>query len=605
MRPLSRGPVCLLLATAVLTAACTSPTTATSATSTTLSYTLDSTSTQVQEVANDTWTSITLHLSLGSTAHDVYLAFTNRGSGSVSQPTVTTSSKAVSANESTESVAATPAAPSILHDLPFSLPQVTRSTSAVSESKSLTVSRSSGTSTTAASSASVVGSTRDFLVWTYSNTYTTTTYRLVSQVSNTAQNRIVNVWVDANLYGTTFSSGSTITTSMTDALAAKFLIAGSTTGSDIYSWDTGVFGREYYDPGSAVSSDLISPTGEINIVLGDLNPNRASQSSFVYGYFWAANNYTSYVYNSVDYSNKSLSFYLDGPLFATVASGETSWSISGSYPSDMVSTLAHEFQHMIHFYQKQLAQGLVETDTWINEMCSMEAEDLVADKMGVPGPRGVALVNGETDYSSGTLANNATTDRLAVFNRYYPYYSLTESTNYTVYDYSLGYSFGSWLARNYGGPNLFRQIVQNGYTDSNAVVNAVNAVNGTSATFSQLLRRWAGAVVASTSGLSEPMNLQAASPSYFPFTQTSAVTGASQTFCLGSIDYNKYYAYGTNKTVAGPIVASNTTYFRNLTTVSGTGLYLLKPLTGATGSQTLSITLPASLDVTVVTKVSS
>ncbi|MCJ7623747.1 MAG: hypothetical protein MUO76_09610, partial [Anaerolineaceae bacterium] len=54
--------------------------------------------------------------------------------------------------------------------------------------------------------------------------------------------------------------------------------------------------------------------------------------------------------------------------------------------------LAHEFQHMIHFYHKAIIanSGISNSDTWLNEMCSLTTEDFVAGKLGIDGPRGVA-----------------------------------------------------------------------------------------------------------------------------------------------------------------------------------------------------------------------
>jgi hypothetical protein len=609
-----------LLIVGLVMAGCTSPTNS-APTATSVSYTMDSSAaTQVSEFANSTYTSVTMNLSLGTTPHNVYLAFTNRGTSATgSKPSVTsgdvgTGSKSVAdTTAASEEVSSDVGTVTTQNDLAFStrLPQAIRSTKAVSQSRSLSPSASTSI-TTAASSSYTVGSTgKTFRYQTYDGTLVSShTFTLVSQVTNTAQNRIVNVWVDSSLYGTT------VTSAMVAALAPLFLASGTATGSDIYSWDTGIFGREYYEPGTAVASDLVTPTGVIDIVLADLNPNRANQSSFVYGYYWAVNDFQSYTavedYEGQEASNASISFYLDAPIFAKLGTGETSWAITNTYPSAMVSTLAHEFQHMIQYYQKQLTQGVDTTDTWINEMCSMEAEDLLADKLGVTGPRGVPVqVDGTFNYATGSLtatsslSANDKTNRIALFNRYYPALPLTGSSSYSVYDYSMAYSFGSWLARNYGGAALFRSLVQNSGTDINAVVDAVNAVNATSVTWAQLLREWAASVVASDAVMSVPYALQTAEPYYFMSTLTSAVTTDSLTFWLGSIDYSKYYAYRASTSEplsAGPYLSSS---FSGLTSIPAAGLYLLRPLSSATGTHTLTLTVPASVDVTVVTKVSS
>ena len=46
-------------------------------------------------------------------------------------------------------------------------------------------------------------------------------------------------------------------------------------------------------------------------------------------------------------------FYLDAPIFANDTDGDCSQETEEDYcPSNMLSVLAHEYQHMIHFYQK-------------------------------------------------------------------------------------------------------------------------------------------------------------------------------------------------------------------------------------------------------------
>jgi hypothetical protein len=147
---------------------------------------------------------------------------------------------------------------------------------------------------------------------------------------------------------------------------------------------------------------------------------------------------------------------------------------------------------MIHFYQKQILKNVqAGTDTWINEMCSMIMEDLVSDKLGVEGPRGVNPADG----SAGSPGINK--GRIPDFNQY-SYYPLAQKAGYGLVDYSVSYAFGSWLARNYGGAALLNRIVQCPQTDESAVVNAVAAFTGrTDETFARLLERWSAAVLLS------------------------------------------------------------------------------------------------------------
>jgi len=562
----------------------------TTAASPDLSLSMSSSSTQIQEIANST-TKISLTLDLGTTPHEVYLAFTNTSltSGS-SKPTVSGLAEAESATDTTLDLDVT-GNQTMLRDLPHrsEMPRPIAPVRAASTSGNRALS-----TTTTATSTYTVGDTRTFSYYTYDDSSTPSglgTATLAVQVRNTTQNRILNVW----------SMGTSVTKVMSQALADRFL-AASGSGSDIYSWDTGVFGREYDEPGTTATGKLITPTGEIDIVLADLNPKRTSQSSYVYGYFYSANNYVTYVSKGQELSNARLAFFLDGPLLAT-ATG-TTWEVTDASPAAIVSTLAHEFQHMIHYYQKTLVHSLsTESDSWINEMSSMAAEDLVADKLGGAGPRGVPLASdGTFDYTSGTLAGNDQRNRLAMFNGYYPLLSLTTWQD-TVYDYSMAYSFGSWLARNYGGPDLFRSIVQNSSADYHAVLSAISSVTGGTETMASLMRHWSAAVLTSGSGMTGAYNLihrTGSEEDAFAFTQTSAVTKASMAFSLGSLNYWKYYAYGTASTV-GPRMASSLASLRSIPPM---GLYLYRYPTTLTGTNTLTISLPATVDVTVVTKAS-
>ena len=76
----------------------------------------------------------------------------------------------------------------------------------------------------------------------------------------------------------------------------------------------------------------------------------------VAGYFYAKDNFKSSYYSG---SNQRIMFYLDAVMFANGDGIDgTDWDVSDPSPGDIVSTLTHEFQHMIHFYQKQIKSEL-------------------------------------------------------------------------------------------------------------------------------------------------------------------------------------------------------------------------------------------------------
>jgi hypothetical protein len=300
--------------------------------------------------------------------------------------------------------------------------------------------------------------------------------------------RKLNIWV-ANDCWTGGTKRRLVDGTMVTALANSFLNTGA--GSDIYDWVTAVVGVEW---GTHGYIDLIPPNGEITILLSDIEKDNSDTGGIV-GYFWAGNNFTT---ASVPDSNQRIMFVIDAVMYANPnldGSGTVDgsvWAPDVFWPKIIFSTLAHEFQHMIQFYQKQILRAAATgTDTWINEMCSMIMEDLVADKLGVEGPRGIANADGSAG-SSGIGEGRIPDFNL---NSYYP---LAVNNNYGLTDYSISYAFGSWLARNYGGTELLRRIVQCPETNSTAATNAVAADSGRQdESMARLLEKWSASVLLS------------------------------------------------------------------------------------------------------------
>ena len=219
--------------------------------------------------------------------------------------------------------------------------------------------------------------------------------------------RNLYIWVSDNDYGT--NNGAGIDSAMVNALADKFLQAGA--NNDIYDWLTAVIGAEW---GATEYTNLIDHSGDIHILLTDIVGDENPDGGIV-GFFYAANNYTKSSYSS---SNEKIMFVIDSYMYANDDDAEgnagNGWDVSDYWPQEIFSTLAHEFQHMIHFYQKGLVHGAGDSaDTWIDEMCAQIAEDLLADKMGVPGPRGVEA----TDGTAGSTGNK--TGRIPLYNQIY------------------------------------------------------------------------------------------------------------------------------------------------------------------------------------------
>lgn len=276
-----------------------------------------------------------------------------------------------------------------------------------------------------------------------------------------------------------------------DLLADSFVNAGN---DDIFDIVTGTFGLPW---GShAVSNVIPASSRGIHILLYDIEgdgvPGPGEERTV--GYF---NPNDSFLISSNGNSNERLMFYLDAALYAD--DGEF-------WPSEVVSTLAHEFQHMIQFYQRSVRYPTAASyDTWLNELASLVAEDLTARYIGVNGPRGVDPADG----SAGAVG--LTGGRMPEYNLAAANTSLvTWGAGEVLDDYAVSYAFGAFLVRSYGADFFTQLLTQNpngaGGTESrNAVVDAAAAVIGQTLPFSEHLRRWGVAMLVSNDTQVPPM----------------------------------------------------------------------------------------------------
>ena len=183
---------------------------------------------------------------------------------------------------------------------------------------------------------------------------------------------------------------------------------------------------------------------------------------------------------------------------------------------------------MIHFYQKLIVNGLPSSasEAWLNEMASEVTEDLVADKLAIPGPRGVRY----DDPSAGPSKN--TGGRLPLYNVY-------NDIQVTTWDgllanYSINYALGAYLARNYGGAALFREIVQNDRAGVVAIEEALTTL-GYSVSFADVLTNWA---------IANLLSDDTSAPHPYRYNSGTWFTSASgQTFRLGSINLFNYHEF--------------------------------------------------------------
>ena len=281
------------------------------------------------------------------------------------------------------------------------------------------------------------------------------------------------IWV-LDSYFASPASGSKISSEKAQVLAGKF--------DALYPLVREVFGTESDKMIDIDTRDLVdissgSDTGtKVNIVVYDIEGDyKADQQSGTLGYFWSKDYYIAAAESgdaTIGLTNCGKYFYVDS-YFLNEA------------PEMLYSTLAHEFQHMINFGQKTMrsmetaqteAQVLV-SQTWSNEMMSMVCEDMVQEYLGVQ------------DKDSPIA-------RLPWFCQYYYLSGLTDwlGGNSVQVSYAGAYAFGAYLARNYGGKELIKEIATNDYVDQEAITQALKST-GRNETFDSVFEKYAQALV--------------------------------------------------------------------------------------------------------------
>ena len=290
--------------------------------------------------------------------------------------------------------------------------------------------------------------TKKIFVSTSSNAYEKKTATLY------AFNEICNVWV---INDDPFLNTAAKRSEIARIYAQKFAL--------VYPMIHNIFGKESDFLYSSVRGDKqhmneVNDTGsKVNIVIYDLyNDGNDSNHGGTLGLFSSMDYYKNGLAFSnvtVSRSNEGKFFYIDS-YFATTLLDYT------------VSTLAHEFQHMINFSVK--AMNGKASDSNFNEMLSMLCEDLMQDVLKV-----------DDAYSPK--------NRIRKFLESYYKAGIREYDS-TLQSYANAYAFGAWLIRNYGGAALVKEMMSNGKANNDCIASAVNSINGSSYSFNDLIQEF-------------------------------------------------------------------------------------------------------------------
>jgi hypothetical protein len=259
--------------------------------------------------------------------------------------------------------------------------------------------------------------------------------------------RYCYIWVAADNFSPSSAADDDdlITGAQADALRDKFDGSPATAYSDgIFKNVTTIFGYEY--GGGEGGDGGRDGDQHIGILIYDIDFDYAAgQTGGVLGYFWGKDFYPQDQLSSEKSNNAEL-FYVDCHFM-------------DRYPSWIYSTLAHEYQHMINFNNKFIAQGL-DTPEWADELCSMAAEDLVLSNLGM------------------SPASDGPQTRLDEFNYHYSESGVTDwlGSPDTLKSYASAFAFGAYLERNYGGARLFQAMASNARVGEQSISSALGSL---------------------------------------------------------------------------------------------------------------------------------
>lgn len=258
------------------------------------------------------------------------------------------------------------------------------------------------------------------------------------------------VWVVDNVYSDSSSAknDNKITREQAKAVAQKF--------DAIYGPETTIFGETYksfYDTSEFEYAELVPPEEKISILICDIFGDYSSnQSGGILGYFWNKDFFDDSVTRTQGLrSNESEIFYIDSHFL-------------DAFTEMTYSTLAHEFQHMLNFVNKNLKteEGTPSPSTWYNEMLSMVCEDLLQDYIGIIEDK------------------DSPRARLPQFNYGYAFNGAEEwfDNDNVLNSYAHAYAFGAFITRNYGGASLVKYIMENDYVDLGSIIEAIRDITG-------------------------------------------------------------------------------------------------------------------------------
>ncbi|GAB4373025.1 MAG: hypothetical protein Kow009_09020 [Spirochaetales bacterium] len=223
----------------------------------------------------------------------------------------------------------------------------------------------------------------------------------------------------------------------------------------------------------------VDGNGKVILLLLDIQDGYSDGSSeYVAGYFDYSHLYATRTFRL---SNEADMIFLDTYPGLRTAQGE----IDTEAKEDLKLTMAHEFQHLVDYSEKVIRQKMSPMDTWINEGLSAAAEYLYLGKH----------VDWKIAYFNQVQYLGQSYDPGEDANLWGQYFVSWGAWGDPLVNYSTVYLFFQWLRIHAGplptgGPEVYKQILQEPYSDYRSVVNAFNTRTGGSWTWKKLFRTW-------------------------------------------------------------------------------------------------------------------
>lgn len=321
----------------------------------------------------------------------------------------------------------------------------------------------------------------------------------------------LEIWVAENCWSS--GAAAALTEADLNQIADAFL---PTVGKGIYRQTTEILGEAWGTLPAVLLVKYIDYQKTFSILLCDIDDDKKTDFSTgaVAGIFEPKN---CFLKTMMPTSDEKLLLSIDAPLFRNDA-------------EMVLSTAAHEFAHLVSFYQKELSQysGTKTMARWLNEMISMGVEDLIADSRGWKGPRGFAT-RAVPEYppylTSGRLPPLMSDLSL-------PLNPISYESPSAYENYANGYAFIAFLMRNYPHPELLKKILKNTDNGFAAVLTGLKNC-GFDISGEDLFADFGTALV-----LSEMQALPAVSGKRLNAGESGF--SYSKSFQLGSVDLNIY-----------------------------------------------------------------